>query len=115
MATKPPEDGRPRADAAERLLADVAAAPAAPEGPCLEPGDLVEYALDLMEEAARARAARHVESCPSCLDEVIALVEERRAWERRADRSAKEPSFLPARDPEGAPSDAPPPGKPRRR
>src|SRR4029079_4080963 len=47
---------------AERILASIAAAPAAPEGPCLDDGQVIEYALEMMDEAKRAQAAKHVET-----------------------------------------------------
>jgi len=82
---------------AERILASIAAAPAAPEGPCLDDGQVIEYALEMMDEAKRAQAAKHVETCPACLDEVIALLEERRYWEKKESSRDRAESFLPGR------------------
>jgi len=107
------------AKTAERILADVAAAPSAPEGPCLDDARIIEYALELMNESDRARALRHLETCPACLDEVIALVEEHRYWEAHTTERDRSPSFLQAREKEptsdGGAERPPRRGPPRRR
>jgi hypothetical protein len=99
--------------AVDRVLAAAATAPAAVDGPCLDDGEIVEYALELMEESMRGRAARHVETCPPCLDEVIQFIEERRYWEQRSKDKDRPATFLPAREPETSGADATgrPPGR----
>lgn len=86
----------------QKILADVSRTPAVPEGPCVADTDIIDYALDLVEGNAKARLAKHIESCAICLEDVIELLDERRYWEGQAEFGKTSPSLFPGKEVEPA-------------